>query len=328
MKVAADQGRNGPDQRQQSTQSGALPATDNSQPTNRSTSRPEGAGSRRRRQLTGRRRRQSGRPERPSRPNRRPAKDTARPADQPPDTTRARARHTTSNSKHKKHHRFTKMRRGGRPAQGGTPATVGSRWPGYRQARPPQGRQSRLRGACLGLAGRQTGRQSRPQAAFPRAPPRANARGGGACAASARGGLNCGPPQRREPNDRRKPGESLPPAGGRAPEGRLGASGRSPEAQAPKGRYAGRRVRRQSRAARPAPQAWPGWQGWPERRRPGRRGGRPHSPHIVGAGPPRSTNAATGAGLAGGKAREAAPQGLGLAAGLGGPAQRLAAGLA
>lgn len=99
-------------------------------------------------------------------------------------------------------------------------------------------------------------------------------------------------------------------------------------ARARQGRYAGRRVRRQSRAARPAPQAWPGWQGWPERRRPGRRGGRPHSPHIVGAGPPRSTNAATGAGLAGGKAREAAPQGLGLAAGLGGPAQRLAAGLA
>ena len=88
----------------------------------------------------------------------------------------------------------------------------------------------------------------------------------------------------------------MPPAGGRAPEGRLGASGRSPEAQAPKGRYAGRRVRRQSRAARPAPQAWPGWQGWPERRRPGRRGGRPHSPHIVGAGPPRSTCAATGTG--------------------------------
>lgn len=201
--VAADQGRNGPDQRQQSTQSGALTATDNSQPTNRSTSRPEGTGSRRRRQLTGRRRRQSGRPERPSRPNRRPAKDTARPADQPPDTTRARARHTTSNSKHKKHHRFTKMRRGGRPAQGGTPATVGYRWPGYRQARPPQGRRSRQRGACLGLAGRQTGRQSRPQAAFP-APRRARSAGKAALvAASARGGIDCGPPQGREPNKRR-----------------------------------------------------------------------------------------------------------------------------
>ena len=51
-----------------------------------------------------------------------------------------RDRHTREpkgNSKHKKHHRFTRMRRGGRPAQGGTPATVGSCWPGHRQARPP-----------------------------------------------------------------------------------------------------------------------------------------------------------------------------------------------
>ena len=221
------------------------------------------------------------------------------------------------------------MREGREPARGRDTRHVLPSLAGAPAGKAPAcGRRAALRGACLGLAGRGNGRHSRPQAACPRAPPRANARGGGACAASARGGLNCGPPQRREPNDRRKPGESLPPAGGRAPEGRLGASGRSPEAQAPKGRYAGRRVRRQSRAARPAPQAWPGWQGWPERRRPGRRGGRPHSPHIVGAGPPRSTNAATGAGLAGGKAREAAPQGLGLAAGLGGPAQRLAAGLA
>lgn len=77
-------------------------------------------------------------------------------------------------------------------------------------------------------------------------------------------------------------------------------------ARAPRGRYAGRRVRRQSRAARPAPQAWPGWQGWPERRRPGRRGGRPHSPHIVGAGPPRSTYAATGEGEERGKAARSA----------------------
>ena len=110
------------------------------------------------------------------------------------------------------------------------------------------------------------------------------------------------------------------------PVPRLGWGGRHPQRGAP-GRYAGRRVRRQSRAAWPAPQAWPGWQGWPKRRRPGRRRGRPHSPHRVGAGPRRSTCAATGAGLAGGKAREAAPQGLGLAARLGGPAQRLAANL-
>lgn len=77
-------------------------------------------------------------------------------------------------------------------------------------------------------------------------------------------------------------------------------------ARAPRGRYAVRRERRQSRVARPAPQAWPGWQGWPKRRRTGRRRGRPHSPHIVGAGPRRSTDAATGEGEERGKAREAA----------------------
>lgn len=81
-----------------------------------------------------------------------------------------------------------------------------------------------------------------------------------------------------------------PPAGARAAaaarsRGPGSAGGRHPQRGAP-GRYAGRRVRRQSRAARPAPQAWPGWQGWPERRRPGRRGGRPHSPHLWGPGRP------------------------------------------
>ena len=146
-----------------------------------------------------------------------------------------------------------------------------------------------LRGACLGLAGRDNGRHSRPQAAFP-APRRARMRGkGGACAASARGGLNCGPPQGQ----------------GRRPQGaaRLGRWKR----RGPRPRYAGRRVRRQSRAARPAPQAWPGWQGWPECRRPGRRGGRPHSPHVVGAGPPRSTCAATERGLCPGQGPRSGP---------------------
>lgn len=170
----------------------------------------------------------------------------------------------------------------------------------------------RLLPPCAGLALALPAGETAGTPARRRRSPRPAARecaGGGACAASARGGLNCGPPQGQ----------------GRRPQGaaRLGRWKR----RGPRPRYAGRRVRRQSRAARPAPQAWPGWQGWPECRRPGRRGGRPHSPHIVGAGPPRSTNAATGAGLAGGKAREAAPQGLGLAAGLGGPAQRLAANL-
>lgn len=134
--VAADRGRNGPDQRQQSTQSGALPATDNSQPTSRSTNRPEGAGGRDSRQLTGRRRRQSGRPERPSRPNRRPAKDTARPADKPPDMTGAR--HTTSNSiRHRKHHRLPQNEKGREARTGRDTRTFPRCRPGFRQARPP-----------------------------------------------------------------------------------------------------------------------------------------------------------------------------------------------
>lgn len=98
----------------------------------------------------------------------------------------------------------------------------------------------------------------------------------------------------------------------RAPAGaRPQAAGRGPacrwKRRGPRPRYAGRRVRRQSRAARPAPQAWPGWQGWPECRRPGRRGGRPHSPHVVGAGPPRSTCAATERGLCPGQGPRSGP---------------------
>ena len=97
----------------------------------------------------------------------------------------------------------------GVPAQAGTPAVISpaARTPAGKAA-DVAGRLAGLHGACLGLAGRRSGRQSRPQAAFPCAPPRAKRGEGGACAASARGGLNCGPPQRREPNDRRKPGES------------------------------------------------------------------------------------------------------------------------
>ena len=207
------------------------------------------------------------------------------------------------------------MRRGGRPAQGGTPATVGPRWPGHRQARPPL-----VGGICRPARGlpwpcRPVQRPAFPPAGgVPRAPPRANARG-----------------RRRLRRQCARRSQMRPPAGARAAAAARSrcpgsAGGRHPQRGAP-GRYAGRRVRRQSRAAWPAPQAWPGWQGWPKRRRPGRRRGRPHSPHRVGAGPRRSTCAATGAGLAGGKAREAAPQGLGLAARLGGPAQRLAANL-
>ena len=296
------------------------------QPTDRRTSRPETARRRFRRQLTGRSRRQSRGPERPSRPGQRPAKHTARPADQPPDP--ARSRDTTSNSKHKSTTVYQNERGAGTRQRAGHP-------PRFALAGRGTGRQGpRLWAACRPARGlpwpcRPGKRPALPPAGgVPRAPPRANARGGGACAASARGGLNCGPPQRREPNDRRKPGESQPPAGGRAPEGRLGASGRSPEARAPKGRYAGRRVRRQSRAARPAPQAWPGWQGWPKRRRPGRRGGRPQSPHEWGPGRPGAPAPRPARGRSNARpGLRPAPQGLGLALRRGAPAQRLAANL-
>lgn len=185
---------------------GLLPTPNNSQPTDRSTSRPERPRARRR-QLTGRSRRQSRGPERPSRPGQRPAKDTTRPADQPPDP--ASSRDTTSNSKHNSTTVYQNERGAGTRQRAGHP-------PRFALAGRGTGRQgprlwaapAALRGACLGLAGRGNGRHSRPQAAFPCAPPRAKRGEGGACAASARGGLNCGPPQRREPNDRRKPGES------------------------------------------------------------------------------------------------------------------------
>ena len=123
-----------------------------------------------------------------------------------------------------------------------------------------------------------------------------------------------------------------PPAGARAAaaarsRGPGSAGGRYPQRGAP-GRYAGRRVRRQSRAARPAPQAWPGWQGWPERRRPGRRGGRPHSPHLWGPGRPGAPAPRPARGRSNARpGLRPAPQGLGLALRRGAPAQRLAANL-
>lgn len=173
---------------------GPLPAPNNHQPTDRSTSRPERPRARRR-QLTGRSRRQCRGPERPGRPGQHPAKDTTRTTDQPPDTTGAR--HTTSNSiRHDKHHLNPRMKRGRETRQ--------------RAGHPPRlpiagrgtGRQGpRLWAACRPARGlpwpcRPGQRPALPPAGgVPRAPPRANAREGGACAASARGGLNCGPPQ-------------------------------------------------------------------------------------------------------------------------------------
>lgn len=95
---------------------------------------------------------------------------------------------------------------------------------------------------------------------------------------------------------------------------------------------------RRGKGCSSSPQPGPrlGWGAAPPARGPGplrppagrgRRGGRPHSPHRVGAGPPRSTCAAPGTGEEQCKARRAAPQGLGLALRRGAPVQRLAANL-
>lgn len=165
------------------------------------------------------------------------------------------------------------MRRGGRPAQGGTPATLAHRWPGHWQARPPPvGGLPPCAGLALALpAGATAGTPARRRRSLRPA------------AREARG-------RRRLRRQCARRSKLRPPAGARAAaaarsRGPGSAGGRHPQRGAP-GRYAGRRVRRQSRAARPAPQAWPGWQGWPERRRPGRRGGRPQSPHLWGPGRP------------------------------------------
>ena len=75
------------------------------------------------------------------------------------------------------------------PGTGRDTRHVFPRWPGHRQARPPLvGGFAALRGACLGLAGRLTGRHSRPQAAFS-APRRARMRGEAALAPPVRAAI-------------------------------------------------------------------------------------------------------------------------------------------
>lgn len=139
---------------------------------------------------------------------------------------------------------------------------------------------------------------SRPQAAYPCAPAARNAGKGPACGALA-GGVEIAAPQGRRGAAWTRP--------------QTGAAGERPACRQPRlgrckrrgagGGYAGRRGRRQSRACKASAAGGAGRHGWPERRRPGRRGGRPHSPHTVGAGPPRSTCAATGTGEEQSKAR-------------------------
>lgn len=171
---------------------GPLPAPNNSQPTDRSTSRPERPRARRR-QLTGRSRRQSRGPERPGRPGQRPAKDTTRTADQPPDP--ASRRDTTSNSKHESTTVYQNEKgreaRTGRDTRHVCPSLAGA----LAGKAPACGRLAALRGACLGLAGRGNGRHSRPQAAFP-APRRARSAGKAALAPPVRAAVLIAAPRR------------------------------------------------------------------------------------------------------------------------------------
>lgn len=119
---------------------------------------------------------------------------------------------------------------------------------------------------------------SRPQAAFPRAPAARNARIGRTCAALARGVKIAGPRRGKAAGRRARPGLAAGRREGRAPATPGGPSaGRAAPAQA-------------------EPQAGQRGAAGRSQARPGRRRGRPHSPHFVGAGPRRSTCAATGAG--------------------------------
>ena len=131
-------------------------------------------------------------------------------------------------------------KRAGDPPEGGTPATFAHRWPGHWQARPPLvGGLPPCAGLALALpAGATAGTPARR-----RRSPRPAAR---ECAGWRRLRRQCA---RRS--------KLRPPAGARAAaaarsRGPGSAGGRHPQRGAP-GRYAGRRVRRQSRAARPAP---------------------------------------------------------------------------
>ena len=154
-------------------------------------------------------------------------------------------------------------------------------------------RQGPPQAACLGLVGWFAMWQTRPQAAHPRAPA---ARGAdkGRDPQSGQGPnarrLNCGR-ARAAPQRARTPPRGL--AAGRRERG---------GAATPGGPSAGRAA-----PARAEPQAGQRGAAGRSQARPGRRRGRPHSPHRVGAGPRRSTDAATGEGEERGKAARSAP---------------------
>lgn len=210
---------------------------------------------------------------------------------------------------------------GGDPPQGGTPATVGPRWPGHRQARPP------LWAACRPARGlpwpcRPGNRPAFPPAGgVPRAPPRANARGGGACAASARGGLNCRPPQRREERGRARL-VSAPERRPQAPERPRGglAQGAKPRSASPEGRLR----RAASAQAEPSGTACAAGvavlarlAGAPPTGPEGRTA--PQPPHCGGRAAPEHLRRNRARAVTGARPAQRPACGLGLAAGTGGP---------
>ena len=138
----------------------------------------------------------------------------------------------------------------------------------------------------------------------------------------------CARRSKLRPRRGKRPGlDKAPDEGPQARDAQTAAPAWRLKAARGRGRYAGRRVRRQAAHSETAPQAGPKPGRGPERRRPGRRRGRPHSPHIVGAGPRRSTNAATERGLWPGQGPRSGPEGAWPCGGHGWPALRLAANL-
>lgn len=151
-----------------------------------------------------------------------------------------------------------------------------------------------------------------PAGGVPRAPPRANAREGGACAASARGGLNCGPPQGQGLQQQPAAGAPARLGGGTPSEG--------PRAATPGGECVGRAERHGLRRRR-------GRAGKAGRSAADRAGGAdgPKAPTSGGRAAPEHLRR----NRRGGGAKQGPPQAacLGLALRRGAPAQRLAANL-
>lgn len=217
---------------------------------------------------------------------------------------------------------------GGDPPQGGTPATVGPRWPGHRQARPP------LWAACRPARGLPWPCRPGNRPAFPPAggvPPRPAAR---ECAGRRRLRRQCArrsklPPAAAARGERARAAcqrARTAAAGARAPEGRLGARGKAPQreprgAATPGGECGGRAERHGLRRRR-------GRAGEAGRSAADRAGGAdgPTAPTSWGPGRAGAPTPQPSAGCDRGKARAAARLRAWPCGGHGWPALRLAAG--